>query len=227
MEDKGEVLYELSPKFDFIYELTMPTGRKMKSALLTIIISIILNVILVFGKGYIVEANNTTMLNIYNVCKIVCIILLLYAILAFVLRTAMQMLEYRGIKYKFYKDCLVFENNFLSQTRKTIEYSNIREVEIRRTIIDRILNYGVIIIYTNAEKAFGSATVLYSIKNTQEHYNNIESIIHNGNVLSSPIKTGDFNQDFKEEINLKNAMEKRETYTDSNAVSDINPLNKE
>ena len=30
MEDKGEVLYELSPKFDFLYELTMPTGKKMK-----------------------------------------------------------------------------------------------------------------------------------------------------------------------------------------------------
>lgn len=227
MEDKGEVLYELSPKFDFIYELTMPTGRKMKSALVTVIISIILNVILGLGKGYILDTNNTTMLNVYNVSKIVCIVLLIFTIFLFTLRIIMQVLEYKGIKYKFYKNCLIFENNFLSQTKKTIEYSNIREVEIRRTVIDRILNYGVIIIYTNAEKAFGSATVLYSIKNTQEHYNNIESIIHNGSVLSSPIKTGDFNQDFKEEINLKNAMNRTETYTESNAVSDNNPLNKE
>ncbi len=227
MEDKGEVLYELSPKFDFIYELTMPTGRKMKSALAIVIVSIILNIILALGKGYILDGNNVKMLNVFNIVKIVCIILLIFTSLVFILRVVMQVLEYKGIKYKFYKNCLIFENNFLSQTKKTIEYSNIREVEIRRTVIDRILNYGVIIIYTNAEKAFGSATVLYSIKNTQEHYNNIESIIHNGSVLSSPIKTGDFNQDFKEETNLKNAMNRTETYTESNAVSDKNPLNKE
>ncbi len=227
MEDKGEVLYELSPKFDFIYELTMPTGRKMKSALAIVIVSIILNIILALGKGYILDVNNVKMLNVFNIVKIVCIILLIFTSLVFILRVVMQVLEYKGIKYKFYKNCLIFENNFLSQTKKTIEYSNIREVEIRRTVIDRILNYGVIIIYTNAEKAFGSATVLYSIKNTQEHYNNIESIIHNGSVLSSPIKTGDFNQDFKEETNLKNAMNRTETYTESNAVSDKNPLNKE
>lgn len=227
MEDKGEVLYELSPKFDFIYELTMPTGGKMKSALAIVIVSIILNIILALGKGYILDVNNVKMLNVFNIVKIVCIILLIFTSLVFILRVVMQVLEYKGIKYKFYKNCLIFENNFLSQTKKTIEYSNIREVEIRRTVIDRILNYGVIIIYTNAEKAFGSATVLYSIKNTQEHYNNIESIIHNGSVLSSPIKTGDFNQDFKEETNLKNAMNRTETYTESNAVSDKNPLNKE
>ena len=94
----------------------------------------------------------------------------------------MQSLEYKGIKYYFYKNCMVYENNFLNQTRKTIEYSNIREVEIRRTLTDRMLNYGVIIIYTNAEKAYGSsATVIYAIKDIEKHYNNIERIIHNGN----------------------------------------------
>ena len=35
---------------------------------------------------------------------------------------------------------MVYENDFLSQTKKTIEYSNIREVEIRRTVTDRIMN---------------------------------------------------------------------------------------
>ena len=227
MEDIVEVLYEFSQKFDFLFVLYMPTGRKLKSALAIVIVSIILNIILALGKGYILDVNNVKMLNVFNIVKIVCIILLIFTSLVFILRVVMQVLEYKGIKYKFYKNCLIFENNFLSQTKKTIEYSNIREVEIRRTVIDRILNYGVIIIYTNAEKAFGSATVLYSIKNTQEHYNNIESIIHNGSVLSSPIKTGDFNQDFKEETNLKNAMNRTETYTESNAVSDKNPLNKE
>ena len=37
MEDKGEVLYELGPKFDFFYEMTMPTGKKMRSSFVSAI----------------------------------------------------------------------------------------------------------------------------------------------------------------------------------------------
>ena len=227
MEDKGEVLYEIGPKFNFFYELTMPTGRKMKSSFTIMIITMILNVIFLIGKKYIVDMNNITILNVYNICSIVCLIVLMLTILLFISKIVMQILEYKGIKYKFYKNCMVYENDFLSQTKKTIEYSNIREVEIRRTVTDRIMNYGVIIIYTNADKAYGSATVIYGVKNTEEIYNNIESIIHNGNIISSPIKTGDSSNDLKEEINFKNAMTKNEVYTESNAMSDTNPLNKE
>lgn len=227
MEDKGEVLYEIGPKFNFFYELTMPTGRKIKSSFTIMIITIILNVIFLIGKKYIVDMNNITILNVYNICSIVCLIVLMLTILLFISKIVMQILEYKGIKYKFYKNCMVYENDFLSQTKKTIEYSNIREVEIRRTVTDRIMNYGVIIIYTNADKAYGSATVIYGVKNTEEIYNNIESIIHNGNIISSPIKTGDSSNDLKEEINFKNAMTKNEVYTESNAMSDTNPLNKE
>lgn len=227
MEEKGEVLYELSPKFNFFYELTMPTGKKMKSAFTAVIISAILSIILLFAKNYVTQINNAMFMSIYNVCFIVCLIVLIFSILMFISKVAMQIMEYKGITYKFYKNCMVFENDFLSQTKKTIEYSNIREVEIRRSVTDRIMNYGVIIIYTNADKTYGSATVLYAIKNTEEHYNNIESLIHNGNIITSPIKTGNSSEDLKEEINLKNAMDKNETYTDFNAISDNSPFNKE
>ena len=126
--------------------------------------------------------------------------------------------EYKGIKYKFYKDCLVCENTFLSQTKKTIEYSNIREVEIRRTFLDRIMNFGVIIIYTNADKTFGSATVLYAVKNTVEKYNNIESLIHNKNISSGPIKVE--NEKIDNEISNTNPVEE---YT-QDASNDIDPI---
>ena len=85
----------------------------------------------------------------------------------------------------------------MNQTKKTIEYSNIREIEIRRTLLDRMLNYGVIIIYTNAEKAYGSATVIYAVKDIEKHYNNIEKIVHSGNIMNNPIKTGDVSKDFE------------------------------
>lgn len=226
MEDRGEILYEISPKFDFIYELTMPTGKKMKSAIVGAIIAAIINIVLLIFKKDILAMNNSSYALMYKACSVICLIILIFMILMAIARIILQSLEYKGIKYKFYKDCLVFENSFLNQTRKTIEYSNIKEIEIRKTIMDRILNYGVIIIYTNADKGFGSATILYAIKNTEEHYNNIESIVHNGKVISSPIKSGDSNKNLKEEIDLQNAMNRNEIYTDSNAQSDNNPLEK-
>ena len=226
MEDRGEVLYELSPKFDFLYELTMPTGKKMKSAIVGAIIAAIINIVLLVFRNDIISMNNTTYSLMYKACATICLIIMIFMILMAIARVILQSLEYKGIKYRFYKDCLVFENSFLNQTRKTIEYSNIKEIEIRKTIMDRILNYGVIIIYTNADKGFGSATILYAIKNTEEHYNNIESIVQNGKIISSPIKSEDSNKNLKEEINLQNAMNRNEIYTESNAQSDNNPLEK-
>ena len=224
MEDKGEVLYEIGPKFNFFYELTMPTGRRLKSALTGVIISIALLIVLFLCKGYITDFNNEIIMSIYNIATIVCCIAIVVTIIMLIGRISMQILEYKGISYKFYKACMVYENDFLSQTKKVIEYSNIREVEIRRTVTDRVMNYGVIIIYTNADRVNGSATILYAIKNTEEHYNNIESLIHNGNIISNPIKTEDSYNDLKGENDLKNAMNKIEEYNESNATSDNNPL---
>ena len=51
MEDKGEVLYEIGPKFDLIYELTSPTGKKIKSSLVFLIVSIIIKIM--FSSFYI------------------------------------------------------------------------------------------------------------------------------------------------------------------------------
>ena len=226
MEDKGEVLYELSPKFDFLYELTMPTGKKMKSSFMAVVISLVITVVFEFLKSVAMDANNQNFLSIVKVLFVVGLVFLLFSILMFIVRIVMQSLEYKGIKYTFYKECLVYENNFLNQTKKTIEYSNIREIEIRRTLIDRILNYGVIIIYTNAEKGYGSATVIYAVKDIERHYNNIENIVHNGNVISSPIRSGDANVDFQNEVNLQNAMTRNENYNETTAASDVNPLDK-
>jgi len=182
MEDKGEVLYELGPKFDFFYEMTMPTGKKMRSSFVSAIVTAIITIAFFLFKDSLFAEASSDIHNMLKVIGIILIVLLVFFGIIFIARVLMQSLEYKGIKYYFYKNCMVYENNFLNQTRKTIEYSNIREVEIRRTLTDRMLNYGVIIIYTNAEKAYGSsATVIYAIKDIEKHYNNIERIIHNGN----------------------------------------------
>ena len=199
MEDKGEVLYELKPTFNFLYELVMPTGRKIRSALMSIILAIVIKVILIFSKSYILGFNNELINSIYNVCDILMILVIILTMRFFAARIIFQILEYRGMSYKFYEDCMTSENTFLNQTRKTIDYINIREVEIRRSIIDRIMGFGIIIVYTNAEKAYGSATVIYAIKDTQRHYNEIEKIIYKGKDITVKDKTLEDENPVKEE----------------------------
>lgn len=201
MEDKGEVLYELKPTFNFIYELTMPTGRKIRAAFMSIVLAVAIKIILLFVKSYILGFNNEMINTIYNVCNGVMIIVILVTIILFIARIIFQVFEYKGMSYKFYADCMISENSFLNQTRKTIDYINIREVEIRRSIIDRIMGYGIIIIYTNADKAYGSATVLYAIKDTQKHYDEIEKIIYKGKDITIKDKVIEDNNPVKEENN--------------------------
>lgn len=213
MEEKGELLYELSPKFDFFYELTMPTGKKMKSSFIAVIVTLIINVIIEIARSMAQDAGNYNYMPMFKIVTVIGLIFLAFVVLLFVARIFMQVLEYKGIKYKFYNNCMVYENSFLNQTKKTIEYSNIREIEIRRTMLDRILNYGVIIIYTNAEKAYGSATVIYAVKDIEKHYNNIESIVHNGNIMTNPIKTGDVSKDFETHDQFIDAINNSEVET--------------
>ncbi len=181
MEDKGEVLYEIGPKFDFLYELTSPTGKKIKSSLIFMIVSIVIKVLTICFKDKLFEMNMEAAENMYTTISIILWVMVLFSILFFVGRIIFQALEYKGLKYKFYNNCMTVENNFLNQNKKTIEYVNIKEIEIRRTILDRILNYGIIIIYTNAEKSFSSATVIYAVKNIQKHYEEIEKLVHKEN----------------------------------------------
>ena len=116
MEDKGEVLYELKPTFNFLYELVMPTGRKIRSALMSIILAIVIKVILIFSKSYILGFNNELINSIYNVCDILMILVIILTMIFFAARIIFQILEYRGMSYKIYEDCMTSENSFLIQT---------------------------------------------------------------------------------------------------------------
>lgn len=45
-----EVIHEITPKFDFIYELGMPTGKKIKSTLFMLFIFVAGYVVYLVGK---------------------------------------------------------------------------------------------------------------------------------------------------------------------------------
>ena len=46
------------------------------------------------------------------------------------------------------------------------------------TVLDRILGFGVIIIYTNAENKRNNGMVIYGIKNPDEMYTKINKIVN-------------------------------------------------
>lgn len=175
-----EVLYKLSPRFSFIYELFMPTGRKIKSTIGIMIIMFIITIFLFVSEPNI-NATDMVMfgdMSIMSLLKNICIIADILLIVKLAFHIIIQAMQYKHITYTFYKTHMVYEDDFLNQHRKNIEYSNIKEVEIRRTIFDRILGYGVIVIYTNAENSRNNGLVIYAIKNPKYSYEIIDSIVH-------------------------------------------------
>ena len=74
---------EISPKFEFLYELTTPMGKKMKSSFIAVIVGVIINILMGICKGYILNTNNIMIKNIYSVCSIIAIILLAVFIIVF------------------------------------------------------------------------------------------------------------------------------------------------
>lgn len=194
MEDRYEeknkdVLYKVTPKFDFLYELGMPTGKKIRYTILIMLIFLIAIIILAAGKGtfkldeLIVYKN----INLESVLNTVVVILIIFSILKVIFHIVFQSLQYKNINYIFYNDYMIYEDKFLNQHTKKIQYANVKEVEIRRTVWDRLLGYGIIIIYTNAENEFSNGLVIYSVKNPQEHYEIIDDIVHkNSKVKTQP-----------------------------------------
>lgn len=179
-EKDNDILYSLTPKFDFLYELGMPTGKKIRYTLIIMAIFLVATIILVMSKGTL-KLNEIVVYNHITVESIlitVLMIAILFTIIRLIFHIVLQSLQYKNIKYTFCNDYMIYEDSFLNQHRKKIQYANIKEIEIRRTVWDRILGYGIIVIYTNAENEFSNGLVIYSIKEPEKHYEMIDNIIH-------------------------------------------------
>lgn len=179
MNDEKEVLeprYVIKPRFSFLYELIMPTGRKIKNSLLIFLGIIILYAVLMICKDAIELDKMFSGFDINAVLNMIFLVLLIVMGIKTAIHIIFQVLQYKYLSYSFFDDHMIYEDSFLNQHRKTIQYSNIKEVEIRRTITDRILGYGIIVIYTNAENS-NNGLVIYSIKNPQECYDRIQNIL--------------------------------------------------
>ncbi|MEG2348151.1 MAG: PH domain-containing protein [Clostridia bacterium] len=170
----------IKPKFNLLYEIGMPTGVKIKKSFITIIIFIFMYI------GFLIISDKMTLSKLYinigadviSMIKLVIMFLTCLLLAKLIFHIVIQMMQYHSISYTFYDDAMIYEDNFLNQHKKNIRYDNVKEVEIRRTIWDRIMGYGVIIIYTNAENYRSNGLIIYSIKNPQEKYDIIQDILY-------------------------------------------------
>ena len=183
MEKNREVRYQIIPDFNLLYEMGMPTGKKIRMSLFILIIFIILTILVALKAGSLTFANYEIFTNIKidKLLIILCIVADIVTVIKLVGTIIFQKLQYSHVTYSFYDDMMIYEDDFLNQHRKNIEYKNIKEVEIRRTIWDRLLNYGIMIIYTNADNDRNNGLVVYSIKDPKKHYNIIDNLIHSFN----------------------------------------------
>lgn len=178
MENK-EVKYTLKPKFNFLYEFFMPLGAKFRRDLLVIVALIVAAIfICLFGNNLMESAAVFNGINLIEVFKWILIIALVVFSIKFIADLVLRSLQYKYISYKFYDDSLVYEDTFLNQQAKTIRYENIKEIELRRTIWDRIMGYGILIISTNAEGKRSAGMVIYAIKNIDEAYEKIDKLVY-------------------------------------------------
>lgn len=213
-QENEKVIKELKPSFNFLYEIFMPTGRKIKSSLMVFVLFIIITIILSLKKELLNGYSSNLLFGRFTLPEIVffiCYAIIILALIKLIFHIVLQKMQYDHISYRFYESYMIYEDDFLNQHKKNIQYSNIKEVEIRRTILDRMLGMGVIVIYTNAENKRNNGLVVYGLRNPKEDYDFIDKLIHQYKI--SDTKKVDNNMEdrtIKKEKELKVINEKNE-----------------
>ena len=220
MEDNREIKYQITPKFNFLYEMGMPTGKKIRTSIFVLILFIVLTILVALKAGSLTFANYEIFNNIKidKFLLILCIIADVVTAIKLVATIVFQKLQYNHVTYTFYDDMMVYEDDFLNQHRKNIEYKNIKEVEIRRTIWDRILDYGVMVIYTNADNDRNNGLVIYSVKAPKAHYNVIDKLIHSLNNEKNNNKIENYNS---ENVNITDDVNNQNNNVNLNSVNNV------
>ena len=76
---------------------------------------------------------------------------------------AVKKLNYERTEYKFFDDRLEFEEGFFSLNRKVIQLRDVREVTLRRGLLQRIYGLGSIYLATPATGALSSSNAFATI----------------------------------------------------------------
>lgn len=173
----NEVIYEFKPKYNLLYELLMPTGKKVRKFIVAILLCIIIYICInTFAYGLFTN-EIVGSFDIADILSILFIILGVLSLIALIIQIIFYHFEYKNISYKFYEDHIEYEDKFLNQQLKNIKYKDIKEIEIRRSIWDRIMGYSVLIVYTNADNSRRNGLIIYSVRYIDKYYDKLNELI--------------------------------------------------
>lgn len=152
----NEVQLHVKPTFSFGY-MVLPS-------------LLIYGVIILFISASSFMASPEVGIGIFVVC---------FGLLAVILgiKTLLNKKQYDSYSYDFYKTKVVYKDSFLNVSEKEVKYKYVREVTMRQTFIQRFFNLGNIILFTNAETGFGNGINIVNVKDVQDVYKNIKSVI--------------------------------------------------
>lgn len=85
--------------------------------------------------------------------------------------------QYDHYTYDFYRTKVIYKDSFLNFSEKEVKYKYIREVTMRQSFIQRWFGLGTIILFTNAETGFGNGINIINIRNADDTYKKIKTII--------------------------------------------------
>jgi len=100
-------------------------------------------------------------------------VLLFMAIILFLVKK-----QYKAYNYDFYKTKVIYRDSFINISEKEVKYKNIREVSLRRGLIQRGFNLGTIVLYTNAETGYANGIMINNVENAEQVYKNIKELIN-------------------------------------------------
>ena len=164
----NEVIYEFKPKYNLLYELLMPTGKKVRKFIVAILLCIIIYICInTFAYGLFTN-EIVGSFDIADILSILFIILGVLSLIALIIQIIFYHFEYKNISYKFYEDHIELKN---------IKYKDIKEIEIRRSIWDRIMGYSVLIVYTNADNSRRNGLIIYSVRYIDKYYDKLNELI--------------------------------------------------
>lgn len=173
----NEVIYDFKPKYNLLYELLMPTGKKVRKFIVAILLCIIIYICInTFAYGLFTN-EIVGSFDIADILSILFIILGVLSLIALIIQIIFYHFEYKNISYKFYEDHIEYEDKFLNQQLKNIKYKDIKEIEIRRSIWDRIMGYSVLIVYTNADNSRRNGLIIYSVRYIDKYYDKLNELI--------------------------------------------------
>lgn len=111
-----------------------------------------------------------------------------------VVTLAIRWLNYKNTIYRVYSDRLQIDEGFFTRRRKEVYISSVREVNLRRGILQRLVGLGSVYVATTATgqgsgwqtsaligatSTFGSGLMLMDLENSEEAYEKIHELVEN------------------------------------------------